>query len=102
MIEPTQDFNDIEAGLAIRGFVGINLIDNKGHCHLDERHYVLRTDGLIIWTTYPSELGELAKHPKFQDYWEEIWGMEEFTFRKLDEAMKTADELNHAITKLKT
>jgi len=90
MWEQTEDFTKLEEGLINRGFQGTNLIDNWGRCHKNERHYILRTDGLIIYTTYPSDW-KGANPPK--DYFDETWTMEEFTFEKLDKAMATVEQL---------
>ena len=45
--------DEIEQGLARRGFVGISGMDSMGECHKDEKHFVLRTDGLIIYSDIP-------------------------------------------------
>jgi hypothetical protein len=44
---------ELEVGLANRGFTGIEGMDNMGECNLNEKHYVLRTDGLIIYSDIP-------------------------------------------------
>lgn len=86
--EATPDFCEIEKGLAARGlaargFVGIKGIDSMAKCHKDEKHWILRTDGLIIYTTYPWTHDEPPSKKDFKQY----WGMEEFTFASLDEVI---------------
>lgn len=48
-----MNHDDIEEGLKSRGFVGIEGMDSMGECHKDEKHFVLRTDGLIIYSNIP-------------------------------------------------
>lgn len=45
--------DELEAGLAKRGFVGIEGMDSMGECHLGEKHFILRTDGLVIYSDIP-------------------------------------------------
>lgn len=86
MIECTEDFNNIKQGLQSRGFIGIENVDSWGYCHKNEKHYILRTDGLIKYTTYPYDLPkEYWSNPSFKDYYEHTWGMETFNFKELDE-----------------
>ena len=83
-----MDSEELEFGLKARGFVGISEMDSCGRCHLNESHYVLRTDGLIIYSNWPHWNTE---HPKCVN---ESWGqLDEFTFEKLDATMKAVDEL---------
>lgn len=92
MYKPTKDFDEIEAGLLKRGFVGMNNIDSLGRCHKNEIHFVLRTDGLIIYSNFANaHMGdEWLEKASFKAY-RETWGMEEFTFEKLDEVMAIVD-----------
>lgn len=76
--------NKLEEGLLQRGFNGIENIDSMGCCHKDEQHFVLRTDGLIIYSNIPFW--------NDSDYYTnsvvESWDFEEeFSFEKLDKAM---------------
>lgn len=48
-----MNYAEIEPGLAKRGFVGIEGMDSMGECHKDEKHFILRTDGLIIYSNIP-------------------------------------------------
>ena len=48
-----MNHDEIEQGLAARGFVGIEGMDSMGECHKDEKHFILRTDGLIIYSDIP-------------------------------------------------
>ncbi len=89
------DFDNLEHGLELRGFIGINNIDSMRHCNKDEKHFILRTDGLVIYTNYPwthtsrSEL-ESRKINGYKDYRYE-WGMEDFSFKELDEIIEIVD-----------
>jgi hypothetical protein len=73
----------LEQGLKERGFIGVNEIDGCGNCHKDERHYILRTDGLVIYTTYPWAHDSPPSVKDFKQYWD----MEDFSFEELDEVM---------------
>lgn len=46
-------YEEIEPGLKKRGFVGIEGMDSMGECHKDNKHFILRTDGLIIYSNIP-------------------------------------------------
>ncbi len=82
-------YEELEKGLADRGFVGINGIDNMGECHKDEKHYVLRTDGLIIYSNIPYHTDTKYYPPNAIS---EYWGMQdEFTWKKLEEIMSLTD-----------
>ena len=85
-MKSTHDFDNIEAGLAQRGFVGMEGMDSMGQCHKNEQHWILRTDGLIIYTTYPWT----HRKPEAKDF-KEYWGMDEFSFDKLDEVMNIVE-----------
>jgi hypothetical protein len=85
--KPTEDYNNIEKGLIEREFVGTENIDSMRRCNKNNKHFILRTDGLIIYTTYPWTHSEPPSKKDFKQY----WGMEEFTFKKLDEVMKIVD-----------
>ncbi len=88
-MKQTDDFVNLEAGLIARAFVGTNNIDSIGYCHKDEKHYILRTDGLVIYTTFPDQWRDdigLGRAPK--GYFEKVWGMEEFNFDELDDIME--------------
>lgn len=98
MYESTSDFDNIEQELKIRGFIGMDEMDSMGKCHKNEKHYILRTDGLIIYTNWPwthdvyrldKELGELKK--KEPQLYYKSWGMEEFNFKELDEIIYIVD-----------
>lgn len=77
----------LESGLKMRGFVGIENIDSMGYCHKNEKHYLLRTDGLLIYTTYRFTH---SPPPSPKDYYVS-WDAEDFTFEKLDEAISIAE-----------
>ena len=49
----TMTSEELEAGLAARGFTGMEGMDSMGKCHKDEKHFILRTDGLIIYSDVP-------------------------------------------------
>ncbi len=85
-------YDALVEGLKARGFVGIDKIDSMGECHKDEKHYVLLTDGLVIYSTIP-----FWKNVKyFPDEIEKSWSLEkwnediinEFNWEEFDEAMK--------------
>lgn len=45
--------NELISGLKIRGFVGTDGIDSMSKCHKGEDHYILLTDGLVIYSNVP-------------------------------------------------
>lgn len=51
-------------GLKQRGFVNTDKIDSVGCCNKDEKHYIVYTDGLVIYSTIPNfnAVEELQKH----------------------------------------
>lgn len=93
----TEDYENLKEGLASRGFVGMNGIDSMGKCHKNEKHYILRTDGLVIYTNWPwtheaiRHEEELRKYKKKEQIYYECWGMDEFSFEKLDEVISIVD-----------
>ena len=82
-------YEELEKGLVDRGFVGIDGVDSMGDCHKDNKHYVLRTDGLIIYSNIPYHT-DIKYYPP--NAIAEHWGMEdEFTWEKLDEVMSLSN-----------
>ena len=73
-------FDDLIAGLEARGFQNTSGICGRGKTHLNEHHYVLLTDGLVIYSTKP--------HYDDSDCLREDWDANTFTFDKLDELLK--------------
>lgn len=62
--------DELEAGLKERGFTGIEGMDSMGKCHLNEKHYILRTDGLIIYSDVPFWT-DIEYHPgSFYKMWD--------------------------------
>jgi len=85
-------YDDLVNGLKMRGFTGIEEMCSMGRCHKDEKHYILLTDGLVIYSNVP--FWTSVKH--LPDGLEEIWCLEkmdeldttpEFSFQELDEIM---------------
>ena len=76
-------YEELEKGLARLGFVGIDGIDSCGKCHLDNKHYILTTDGCVIYSSIPHYTN--VRH--LPNEIDECWGMEEFTWEKLEEVM---------------
>lgn len=88
-----MDYDIIIEGLKDRGFVNTEGIDSMGECHKDEKHYILLTDGLVIYSNIPYHSDE--EH--YRDSLVESWCIEkseydtttrEFSFLELDEIMK--------------
>lgn len=83
-------YKELEVGLTRRGFIGVEGIDSMGKCHKDKKHYVLMTDGLVIYSTIPFwtdtkyHEGSRAVEWGFSDF----YGKDKlFTFEKLDKEM---------------
>lgn len=47
-----MEYDDLITGLKERGFQYTKDICNKGGCHKDEMHFVLLTDGLVIYSNF--------------------------------------------------
>lgn len=85
---PKERCEWFDAGLAERGFVGIDNACSRGKCHKDEKHYVLVTDGLIIYSTcYHWD------QPSPEDVVER-WDWFDFCFDCLDGLMQHVDRKN--------
>jgi hypothetical protein len=95
-----MDYDVLIEGLKARGFQYTEDIGSKGHCHYDERHFILLTDGLVIYSNF---WNWNACNKKANDFGGvegglcEIWCLEpsefdtktkEFTFEELDFIMK--------------
>lgn len=81
-------WQDIEAGLKSRGFSGLESIDSMGECNKDNKHYLLRTDGLIIYSNYPwaHDIISLDKDTKNKmSLYYFCWDIGCFNFKELDE-----------------
>jgi len=88
-----MDHDVLEKGLKDRGFVGIDEFCSMGKCHKDEKHYILITDGLVIYSNIPFHT-DIEYH---KDSLKEEWCIEadeycegycrEFNFEELDEIL---------------
>lgn len=76
-------YEELEKGLFDRGFVGIDEIGSCGKCHKDNKHYVLLTDGCVIYSSIP----HYRNVRYLPDELDECWSMEEFTWEKFEEVM---------------
>jgi len=45
-------YDDLENGLKLRGFEGVEEISSKGQCSKNDRHFILFTDGLVIYSNF--------------------------------------------------
>lgn len=84
-------YDELIAGLKLRGFVGTDKICNKGGCHNEFNcHFILLTDGLVI---YSNTWNWNDKHNPNSKY--ELWPLEThksdphkpFEFHYLDNIM---------------
>ncbi len=89
--QATEDFHNIEEGLKNRGFIGMEGMDSLGKCHKNEKHYILRTDGLIIYSNIWDAHANNDFISKSKDIYNISWDMTEFTFEKLDEVIKIVE-----------
>jgi hypothetical protein len=94
-----MDYDTFIEGLKERGFQYTEDVCNKGGCHIDERHFILLTDGLVIYSNF-WDWNACNKPSSDYGYVEgglcEIWSFEnpedswlmpntrEFTFEELD------------------
>jgi len=72
--------DDLIAGLASRGFENPSLLMNAGHAHFDERHFILFTDGLVIYSNGPF-WRECANSSQGLV---ETWDLKDFSWAELD------------------
>jgi hypothetical protein len=93
-----MQFDDLLDGLKKRGFQNTESICSKGHCHFDEKHFILLTDGLVIYSNFWdwNSCGEESEFGNVRGGLYEIWCMElseydpktkEFSFEELDQIM---------------
>lgn len=70
-----------------RGFVNTDKIGSIGYCNKDEKHYLLLTDGLLIYSTIPN-YANVDYLPKERtlcwDYIVNEFSKNPFSFDKLD------------------
>jgi hypothetical protein len=81
----TKEMHDrVYAGLAERGFGPLNGEEcSRGGCHTpDEKHYILSTDGMLIYSSTPD-----CYQPGPDTVIKE-WFFDEFDFSELDAIMK--------------
>ncbi len=82
---------ELEAGLAARGFTGMEEMDSMGKCHKDGKHFILRTDGLIIYSDIPfwSNARDRSQMWPQEDYSDEFYKDPNpvFTWEALEKAM---------------
>jgi len=89
------DYRAFEKELRRRGWQGIEGMNSMGKCHLNEQHYLLTTDGLIIYSSIPF----YNSVQYFPDELEECWDANEneysrnvFSWEKLDAVMQLVNE----------
>jgi hypothetical protein len=73
-------FDTLCIELANRGFIGINNICSMRHCHKDNKHFLLLTDGIIIYSNIPYYSD--AKH--YPDSVVQEWYFDDFKIEDLD------------------
>ena len=95
-------YDELIDGLKQRGFQYTEDICNKGGCHLDERHFILLTDGLVIYSNFWDWncCGYEKDYGNVKNGLYEIWSLENpedswmipnsriFSFKELDEIIK--------------
>ena len=89
-----MDYNTFINGLIERGFVNTEEICGKGNCHKDNKHYILLTDGLIIYSSIPDwtavQLLVSAGRAAREECWEysdDEYAKNVFSFEKLDKML---------------
>ena len=91
-------YDDLIEGLKERGFQYTEDICNRGGCHYDEMHFILVTDGLIIYSNFWDWNACAGKYSSLVGGLYEIWcfdyspvydpNTKEFSFAELDFIMK--------------
>ena len=96
-----MNWQDFISRLEKMGFVGIEKIDSMGKCHLNERHYILTTDGLIIYSSIPFYDSVRYFDDEIEECWDGCWEgnnydfyepRNPFSWEKLKTAMDLIDE----------
>lgn len=81
------DLDYFHAGLKARGFVNTEGIDSIGNCHKDGKHYLLLTDGLVIYSSIPGWTNAQFLPGAVVETWEyreDEFSRNLFSFEKLD------------------
>jgi len=80
-----------EQALRKRGFVNIEKYCDKGQCNLNEKHYILVTDGLYIYSTHPQwdSDAQLETDIVKEWYWDEF---DENSLKELDNLLNKESE----------
>ncbi len=87
-----MEYDTLIDGLKKRGFEYTEDICNKGGCHLDEMHFILLTDGLVIYSNFWDWIAAAENKHGLTNGLHEIWCLEpfendstkEFSFAELD------------------
>lgn len=98
------DYNAFHAELARRGWQGMNEMDSMGKCHLNEQHYLLTTDGLIIYSSIPFYTSVEYFDDEFDECWDankDAYSRNVFSWEKLDAVIKLVEEQRAHNSKLK-
>lgn len=88
-------YDDFINGLKSRGFQHIEDVCNMGGCHIDERHFILLTDGLVIYSNFWDWKDCEDMNDGLHEIWsltnpEDAWLMPNtkvFSFEELDRIM---------------
>ena len=78
---------EFENGLKQRGFQNIESFCDKGKCHKNQEHFILVTDGLVIYSSVPryddveSRRGDVIE---FWDFQNDEYARRPFKFSDLD------------------
>lgn len=89
------DYDAFEKELTRRGWVGISEMGSMGKCHLNDLHYLLVTDGLIIYSSIPFHNNVEYFPNETAEWWDGCDGpftRNLFTWEKLDAVIKSVDE----------
>lgn len=91
-----MNINKIIEGLGTRGFTGLDQICNMGQCHKDNEHFVLVTDGLVIYSSVPQ--WHKPHHDKVVKHWKHHHDGDDYNNHS-DHAPFSFDELDKVIKK---
>lgn len=87
-----MDLNTLSNCLKERDFIGIDKIDSIARCNKHLKHWLLVTDGIIIYSNIPN-----YKNAQFlKDAFYEFWNLEDFSIDKLDSIIETIESLGVA------
>jgi len=89
-------YNQFEEGLKQRGFKDIEFVDSTGKCSKDDCHYILLTDGVVIYSSVPNYKNVKYLSGEISEWWDFPDGeyvRRPFSFSELDNIIENINQL---------